>query len=411
MKTPAKEFLDAHKKVRRGKRILSDRDFIKYKSKKQDNLNSLGKFFSDKRISSVELEKIADQFNKKNYILMPYTCVVLPKGTDSYRPILVPSPRDRILFSYILEKIKGNFLAEINKYKIFGSGKRTDYQNIKKIIEGVQLESKKHKFILKLDICKFFPSIDQTILFKKMDGYIKDPYVLKLIKESFNNEITIKYTKNFSEEKKKEIANTIKSGVPQGCAYSPLLANFYGIDLDFYCHKNNLVSFRYLDDMIIFLESEDHAKKVFEEIKLIAKDLKLEIHEIDKKIKNKTYVQQSNHTFEYLGIEIKSDGTFSIPLSKVKKEISLIKTGIFNKITIKKFGAEKVIDVLNSQLNGWKRYYISNFPTAYIDMPNKKIYNEDLKNYYRSVIRNRGQSLRDELALAGFDLNDHKFYL
>ena len=178
MKTQPSEFLKAHKKVRKGKKKLSDEQYIKFKSRKSNNSNSLGKFFVDEKISFQELQKIESQFNSQTYKITKYTCVVLPKGVDSYRPILVPSPRDRILFSYILAKIKQNFLGEINKYKVFGSGERFDFPNIRKIIEEIQRESKKHKYILKLDICKFFTSIDQKILFEKMNGHVADPYIL-----------------------------------------------------------------------------------------------------------------------------------------------------------------------------------------------------------------------------------------
>lgn len=411
MKTQKSEFLKAHKKVRSGKRKLSDKDFIKFKSRKSDNLNSLGKFFVDEKISLQKLDKIAEEYNNKTYQLTKYTCVVLAKGTNSYRPILVPHPKDRILFSYILEEIKNPFLNEINKYKVFGSGKRKDLSNIKKIIEEIQRESKKYKFILKLDICKFFPSIDQKILFEKMDGYIHSPYILKLIIDSFNNQINLKYTKEFSDEEKNEIKNSIKKGIPQGTAYSPLLANFYALDLDIYTKSKNLSSFRYLDDMIIFTNSKEEAENVFIELEKIARNLKLEIHAIDKKIKNKTYIQPSNHTFEYLGIEIKSDGTFQIPLTKIQKEITLIKKSIFNKVTIKRFGYKNVIKVLIDQISGWRRYYQKNFPTSYTYMQNRDIYNKELKRYYGTVIYNKGNSIKGELLLNGFNIDDSKFYL
>ena len=411
MKTQSTEFLKAHKKVRSGKKKLSDRDFIKYKSAKADNLNSLGRFFADKKVSLQELDNIANEYNAQTYKFNKYICVVLPKGTDSYRPILVPHPRDRILFLYILETVKPSFLNEINKHKVFGSGKRTDLPNIKKIIEEIQKESKKHKYILKLDICKFFPSIDQTILFEQMKGYIDNQYVFELIKKSFNNDIEIKYTKNFSKEKKQEIEISVKKGIPQGCAYSPLLANFYALELDLYAQENKLSSFRYLDDMLIFLESQEEATKVFTDLKVIAQKLNLQIHDISEKSKNKTYVQPASHTFEYLGLEIKSDGTFKIPLNKIKKEITLIKTGIFNKITIKRFGSQKAVEVLASQISGWRRYYQKNFPSAYTSIEHKEKYNKDLKRYYGEVIYNRGDSIEAELSLAGFDLEDSKFYL
>ena len=302
-------------------------------------------------------------------------------------------------------------MNEINKYKVFGSGKRTDLPNIKKIIEEIQKESKKHKFILKLDICKFFPSIDQKILFKKMNGYIDTPYISKLIKKSFNNEINVRYTKEFTEEKKTEIEASIKKGIPQGTAYSPLLANFYALELDSYTTTKNLTSFRYLDDMIIFTESREQAVSVFADLKAIAEKLKMQIHEISEKSKNKTYIQQSNHTFEYLGIEVRSDGTYQIPLAKIKKEIYLIKNGIFNKVAIRKFGADNAMRVLKSQLNGWRLYYKKNFPSAYESIQNRESYNKDLKDYYSKVFDYSKKNIKDQLVLNGFDVNESKFYL
>lgn len=411
MKTQKNEFLKNYQKVKSGKKNLSDTNFKKFKSTKSDNLNSLGKFFADKKLSLQELDKIAREYDSKEYIFNKYICVVIPKGVDGYRPILVPHPRDRILFSFILELIKPVFLQEINKYMVFGSGKRTDFPNVKRIIEEIQKESKKHKYILKLDICKFFPSINKDILFEKMKGGIKDDYIFDLIKKSFNNDIEIKYTKNFSKEKKEEIKKVVRDGIPQGCAYSPLLANFYALEMDEYAKEAKLPSFRYLDDMIVFLESREQANKVFSDLKSIGERLNLKIHEISEKSKNKTYVQQSNQTFEYLGIEIKSDGTFKIPLNKIKSEIYLIKNGIFNKVTIKRFGSEKTVEVLLSQLSGWKRYYEKNFPSAYSSMMNRDIYNKDLKKYYGAIIYNKGDSLEAELSLCGFNINDPKFYL
>lgn len=404
------DFIKAHKKVKLGKKKLSDREFLKFRSQKNDNLNSLGKFFYDKQVSLSELGIMAEEFNRKNYKLTKYICVVLPKGPDDYRPILVPAPRDRILFSFILDNIENNFLKEIGKFRVFGSGKREDYPNIKRILSEVYKESKKHNFILKIDISKFFPSIDQGILFKKMEGHITDPYILKIIKDSFNNEIEIKFTKQFSADKKLEIQELIKKGIPQGCAYSPLLANFYGLDLDTFAKNEGKISFRYLDDMIIFVESETEANKIFKKLKTIANGLNLRVHDIDNKNKNKTYIQKANHTFEYLGMEIKSDGTYEIPLSKIRKQISLIKTGIFNKRTIKKFNAEKVLEVLTLQLKGWRTFYKGNFPSAYESLKAKTSYNSKLEKYYKTILYS-SRVIKKDLKNAGFDIKDPRFYL
>ncbi|HMP67243.1 MAG TPA: reverse transcriptase/maturase family protein [Candidatus Paceibacterota bacterium] len=410
MKTHEPEFLKAHKKVLSGKKKLSDKEFIKFKKKKPNDLNSLGKFFYNKESSLAELKKISEDYNNKCYLIDKYICVILPKGSDDYRPILVPSPRDRILFSFILEKIKEPIFTEINNFNVFGSGKRLDYPNMKKILSSVYLEAKKHKYILKIDISKFFPSIDKESLFKELKKYIKDDYLLKLIDNSFNNTFEIKYTKNFSDEKKKEIEAFVKKGVPQGCAYSPLLANFYGLDMDKFVSSEGYTSFRYLDDMIIFTESEDKAKKIFERLKKTAEKINLKIHDIDSEKKNKIYIQKADHSFEYLGMEIKSDGSYEIPIYKIKKEINLIKNGIFNKKTINRFTAKKVVEVLTLQLNGWRSFYAKNFPSAYKSLQSKTFYNEQLKKYYSGIMFSN-QSIKKDLKSAGFKIEDKKFYL
>jgi len=411
MKTQINEFLKAHKKVRSGKRRLSDKDFIKFRSQKLENLNSLGKFFSDKKASLDELNTIAYEFNRKEYALRKYVCIILPKGKDDYRPILAPHPRDRIMFSFILEYLKTKLLPLINTFNIFGSGKRTDYPNIKKIIESIYLESKKHKFILKIDISKFFPSIRKDVLSGKLDNLIDDKYILKLVRDSFNNEIDIKYPRNCSPDKKTRISEDVRRGIPQGCAYSPLIANFYGIEMDEFIKNEGLVSFRYIDDMLIFTESKEQAEIIFEKLKALAQEkLGLKIHEIDNKKKNKTYIQPANHTFEYLGIEINSNGTFKIPVDKIRKEINLIKLGIFNKQTIKRFSSKDVIRVLKSQIKGWKTFYEKNFPSAYQELQNKPCYNLSLKRYYESILYSNSK-LKKDLNKVGFNISNKDVYL
>jgi hypothetical protein len=70
-----------------------------------------------------------------------------------------------------------------------------------------------------------------------------------------------------------------------------------------------------------------------------------------------------------------------------------------------------VVNVLLLQLNGWRRYYEKNFPTAYNSMENKEIYNKQLKVYYSAIIYNKGVSLEKELEEAGFNIKNPKFYL
>lgn len=407
-KTPYPEFDRAFNKVKKGKKKISDRDFIKYYSNDPENLNSLGKFFYNEEISLVELNKLAKEFYSKTYKPNKYVCVVLPKGNGDFRTILVPSPRDRILFSVVLERIKPKLLPEINEYKVFGSAKRKDFPTVKAINEEIYRNSKKYKFILKIDIRKFFPSIDREKLISILSDKINDKYLLQIIRESIENKISFKFENGMTQEKKESVIKSVSTGIPQGCAYSPLLANYYGLTLDRVVTDNGFLSFRYLDDMIIF----GNTRKQVEDLFLILKDttdkLGLKIHEITDKKNNKTYIQQSNQNFEYLGIEIKTNGEFEIPIAKIRKEVNLIKQELFNIQTIKKFGADKVINTLYLQLKGWKYYYKKNFETAYVSFK-KDIYNKQLKEYYKRQMYSNS-FIKKSLSKSYFDIEDKKYY-
>ncbi len=402
-------FEDAFKKVRKGKRRLSDKAFLKFRSQSPNNLNALGKFYADKMASIAELKKLARQFSSREYLISKYVCVVLPKGPKDYRTILVPSARDRIMFSYILERIKPKILPEINQYRVFGSGKRADFPNIRSIITEIQKVSKSYSFILKIDIKKFFPSIDRDKLKLQLEPLSIDPYLFKIIQDSFSNGAEFKFDSDTPVNKKEEIRKSLQIGIPQGCAYSPLLANYYGLGLDKAVKEEGFESFRYLDDMVIFTKTKKEAEKVFEALEKAADKLCLKIHPITEKKNNKTYIQQTNQTFEYLGIEIKPDGTFEIPVAKIKKEIALIKQGMLNPKIIKRFKAEKAVTVLISQIKGWRSYYKNNFPSAYGSLHRNRQYKEQLKQYYLGLLYSN-RHLKYSLTKAGFNPLDEKFY-
>ena len=106
----------------------------------------------------------------------------------------------------------------------------------------------------------------------------------------------------------------------------------------------------------------------------------------------------------------KSNGEYEIPVYKIKKEIDLIKNGIFNKRTIIKFSADKVIRVLTLQLKGWRDFYKENFTSAYKSLKTKSVYNEQLKKYYEKIFYSN-QKIKKSLKASDFSVMDSKFYL
>ncbi len=117
-------------------------------------------------------------------------------------------------------------------------------------------------YILKMDISKFFPSIDKTILMNIIQRKIKDKDLLWLIDQiTFNGRDS--------------------SGIPIGNLSSQLFANLYYNEADQFIKKKLKVKyyFRYMDDSVILMKDKAEIKIIKDEIeKFIAKNLKLQFN-------------------------------------------------------------------------------------------------------------------------------------
>ena len=103
-----------------------------------------------------------------------------------------------------------------------------------KLIKRILKDDKKNtKYCLKLDVKKFYPSIDKFCMKKKFRAIIKDYDVLDLIDQ---------------------IIDSSESGLPIGNYTSQWFANFYLQSLDHYIKEELKVKYylRYMDDMALF---------------------------------------------------------------------------------------------------------------------------------------------------------------
>lgn len=106
-------------------------------------------------------------------------------------------------------------------------------------------------YVIKLDIHKYFESIDHTILKKKLVKIVKDLDMLNLL-------FSIIDSFNFESNK----------GLPMGNQTSQCFALLYLNDIDHYIKEKLPVKYyvRYMDDMILFVENRNKAAFIFKEI-------------------------------------------------------------------------------------------------------------------------------------------------
>ena len=126
-------------------------------------------------------------------------------------------------------------------------------------------------YILKMDVRKYFQSIDKDILFSIINRKIKDKKLLWILREVI-----------YSSEG--------KTGIPIGNYTSQIFANIYLNEVDQYIkHKLKIkYYYRYMDDSILMVKSKEEAKWALKEITEFLKEkLHLELNDKTQIFKNK----------------------------------------------------------------------------------------------------------------------------
>lgn len=115
------------------------------------------------------------------------------------------------------------------------------------------------KYCLKIDLKKFYHSVDQDILIGMLKNKIKDARMINTLER---------------------IIRSYEVGLPIGFHSSQLLGNFYLFPLDYYLKMTLGVRyyFRYCDDIVILSDSKDELRDILEKMRVIIEnDLHLTI--------------------------------------------------------------------------------------------------------------------------------------
>lgn len=201
------------------------------------------------------------------------------------RVINAPSFEDHILHHAVF-----SFLEEIfDKKFIENSFANRKNKGSHRAVLKLQKTSKKYNYFLKLDITKYFQSVEQETLFNQIKRHIRDEkflYYVKIIIESYIETNIINPLTNKP------------TGMPIGNVTSQLFANIYLHDLDFYVENivkpkfrkqnRNIFYIRYVDDFVFLAEEKQDLIFIRDEVlKFLNSNLKLSVSP-KKLILNKT---------------------------------------------------------------------------------------------------------------------------
>jgi RNA-directed DNA polymerase len=278
----------------------------------------------------------------------------IPKPDGTKRPLGIPTVRDRVVQAAAKIVIEPIFEADFRECSYGFRPKRSATD----ALEAIRLTGGRgHRYVVEIDIQKFFDQIDHSKLLLLLEQRISDRRVLKLLRQWLKAGVL--------EEGR---VKGTELGSPQGGVISPLLANIYLDVLDRLWerksrHLGRLV--RYADDAVVLCRTRADAEEALLRLGRIMERLSLKLHP------DKTCIVElglGKQGFVFLGCYLR------IVLSRFKRREYLfrwpspramkrIRARIRELTDRRRWAGMKdirdVIAVLNPVLRGWGNYFRS----------------------------------------------------
>ena len=244
-----------------------------------------------------EIKEYVQNFHNDNH-----TPKVIYDGINrKKRTIIVPSFREQVVHHLIVDNLKDVFYQGIYEYT-YGSVPARGAHGGKVIMEKWISNDLEHcKYVLKLDIKKYFEHISHDILKEKLARIIKDKKVLNLLFE---------------------VIDATDKGLPLGFYTSQWLAVWYLKDFDHFVKEQCKAThyMRYMDDLTILGETKEELKKILKLIERYLTFLGLELNE-------------RSQLFQFCWFEIRENGK----IIKHGRDIDFMGFRFFpNKTTLRK---------------------------------------------------------------------------
>lgn len=339
-------------------------EYLNYKSSK-DYINKKEKEELINFIQNKKYKKICDELVNGKYIFSIPKKHIISKGATNKKRVVYTYNEDEMMLlkyiSYVLYDYDYIFSPNLYSFRKNNSVKRAikNISNIKNI---------RNMYGYKVDIQNYFNSIDINLLLDNLKKDIKDNALFVLIETILKSEY-VEYNNKIITENK---------GAMAGIPISAFLANYYIKEIDEYFWNQNLVYFRYADDIIMFCNTKEDLINNQKILKDFIKKYNLNINH------NKEYFFEKNEKWEFLGFSfINGDIDLSEnSVRKIKAKIRRSARGIRRWMLKKNVHYNQALKAMNRKYNrkfygkqdklelSWKYWF---FPTITTDKSLKVI--------------------------------------
>jgi len=204
--------------------------------------------------------------------------------------------RDRVVHHAITNIIEPIF----EKSFIYDSYANRKGKGTFKALQRAKMYAHRYNYVLKLDIKKYFPSIDFEILLTQIKKKIECEETLNLLESLIKNSNKQDETNFYFKEDSLFTPFERERGLPLGNQTSQFFGNIYLNSFDHYAKEQLQIKgyIRYVDDMIFFDNSKEFLEDMIIKIELFLTKLRVKIHPL------KISLEETKLGFIFLGHKV-----------------------------------------------------------------------------------------------------------